>query len=65
MELQDPGLVSTIRQQQKRVLEFWEKNWVKHILDNCVYVCFMFCSLTKNCISKTAFRCSSQDQEAC
>ncbi|KAF3550112.1 hypothetical protein DY000_02009614 [Brassica cretica] len=26
-ELQDPDLVSTIRQQQKRVLEFWEKNW--------------------------------------
>ncbi|KAJ0247109.1 Protein PLASTID TRANSCRIPTIONALLY ACTIVE 14 [Hirschfeldia incana] len=26
-ELQDPELVSTIRQQQKRVLEFWEKNW--------------------------------------
>ncbi|CAB79012.1 hypothetical protein [Arabidopsis thaliana] len=27
-ELQDPDLVSTIRQQQKRILDFWEKNWV-------------------------------------
>ncbi|KAG5402220.1 hypothetical protein IGI04_016827 [Brassica rapa subsp. trilocularis] len=26
-ELQDPHPVSTIRQQQKRVLEFWENNW--------------------------------------
>ncbi|RID67288.1 hypothetical protein BRARA_D02376 [Brassica rapa] len=51
-ELQDPHPVSTIRQQQKRVLEFWENNWVKHILDNCGYVCFMFCSLTKNIFQK-------------
>lgn len=27
-ELQDPGLASTMRKQQQRALEFWEKNWV-------------------------------------
>ncbi|XP_021901657.1 protein PLASTID TRANSCRIPTIONALLY ACTIVE 14 [Carica papaya] len=27
LELQDPDLASTMRQQQQRVLEFWEKNW--------------------------------------
>ncbi|WRX32818.1 SET domain - like 10 [Theobroma cacao] len=26
-ELQDPGLASTMRKQQQRALEFWEKNW--------------------------------------
>lgn len=28
MELQDANLASTIRRQQRRALEFWEKNWV-------------------------------------
>lgn len=28
MELQDSNLASTMREQQKRVREFWEKNWV-------------------------------------
>ncbi|XP_024046974.1 protein PLASTID TRANSCRIPTIONALLY ACTIVE 14 isoform X5 [Citrus clementina] len=27
MELQDPNLASTMREQQKRAREFWEKNW--------------------------------------
>ncbi|XP_010537049.1 PREDICTED: protein PLASTID TRANSCRIPTIONALLY ACTIVE 14 isoform X2 [Tarenaya hassleriana] len=27
VELQDPDLASTMRQQQQRVLEFWERNW--------------------------------------
>ncbi|OWM85720.1 hypothetical protein CDL15_Pgr029143 [Punica granatum] len=27
LELQDEALASTMRQQQKRALEFWEKNW--------------------------------------
>ncbi|KAM5587033.1 protein PLASTID TRANSCRIPTIONALLY ACTIVE 14 [Rosa sericea] len=26
-ELQDPNLASTMREQQRRALEFWEKNW--------------------------------------
>lgn len=28
MELQDPKLASTMRDQQRRASEFWEKNWV-------------------------------------
>ncbi|KAI4332084.1 hypothetical protein L6164_017022 [Bauhinia variegata] len=27
LELQDPSLASTMRNQQRRALEFWEKNW--------------------------------------
>ena len=27
-QLQDPDLASTMRKQQLRALEFWEKNWV-------------------------------------
>ncbi|XP_044497337.1 protein PLASTID TRANSCRIPTIONALLY ACTIVE 14 isoform X1 [Mangifera indica] len=27
LELQDPNLASTMRKQQQRALEFWEKNW--------------------------------------
>lgn len=32
LELQDVNLASTIRGQQRRALEFWEKNWVTIIL---------------------------------
>jgi hypothetical protein len=28
LELQDESLASTMRMQQQRALEFWEKNWV-------------------------------------
>lgn len=39
MELQDPKLASTMREQQQRSLEFWEKNWVS----------LKFCTLFCNC----------------
>jgi hypothetical protein len=32
LELQDPDLASTMRVQQQRALEFWEKNWVERKL---------------------------------
>lgn len=46
LELQDANLASTIREQQKRTLEFWEKNWVKSCLfcnDISRPFSFLFC----------------------
>ncbi|KAJ6388357.1 hypothetical protein OIU77_026855 [Salix suchowensis] len=31
LELQDENLASTVRKQQLRALEFWEKNWIKRL----------------------------------
>jgi len=40
LELQDPDLASTMRVQQQRALEFWEKNWVERKLSLLKFLVF-------------------------
>lgn len=39
LELQDQNLAATMKEQQHRALEFWEKNWVRNDLySSIIYV---------------------------